>query len=125
MSQLPSPIQTRSQDGRLRAYVLGYIYSIELTIIAYLLVTRHLADKSALVLAVVGLAIIQLMVQLRFFLHLGKESKPKWNLIVFLFMLMVLLILVLGSLWIMFNLNRHMAPPRTDTSIFKDEGISQ
>jgi cytochrome o ubiquinol oxidase subunit IV len=45
-----------------------------------------------------------------FFLHLGRETRPRWKLAVFLFMLGVILILVFGSLWIMTNLNYRMMP---------------
>ena len=58
-----------------------------------------------LVGALAALAVAQLMVQLVFFLHLGTESKPRWNLTVVLFALMVVVILVFGSLWIMKNIN--------------------
>jgi cytochrome o ubiquinol oxidase operon protein cyoD len=61
-----------------------------------------------LLAVVVGLAVAQLLVQLVFFLHLGREPKPRQNLVVFLFMLLVIGILVIGSLWIMHNLNYHM-----------------
>jgi cytochrome o ubiquinol oxidase subunit IV len=60
-----------------------------------------------LVAVIIVLAVSQLFVQLLFFLHLSRESRPRWNLIVLLFAAMVLLIVVLGSLWIMNNLNYH------------------
>ena len=50
----------------------------------------------------------QFFTQLLFFLHLGRETKPRWKLLVFLFMTMIVAILVFGSLWIMYNLNYHM-----------------
>jgi len=43
-----------------------------------------------------------------FFLHLGIESKPRWNLLVFYFMVVVLAILLYGSFWIMSNLDYRM-----------------
>jgi cytochrome o ubiquinol oxidase operon protein cyoD len=64
------------------------------------------------------------MVQLVFFLHLGGEGKPRWRLTAFLFMLLVLVILVFGSLWIMYNLDYHMtmSPEELDSQIIEDEG---
>ena len=61
-----------------------------------------------MITAIIFLAVVQLVVQLVFFLHLGRERQPRWNLLAFAFMAIVLLILVLGSLWIMNNLNYHM-----------------
>lgn len=60
--------------------------------------------------AITILAVAQLLVQLVFFLHMGKESKPRWNAIVFSFMLLVVGIIVIGSIWVMNNLHYNMMP---------------
>ncbi len=106
--------------------MVGFFLSLILTYEAYLLVTYHILSDRLLLAAVVVAAVMQLVVQLVFFLHLGSESKPRWNLIVFLFTLMVLVILVFGSLWIMHNLDYHMmSPVETDTYIQHEEGIKR
>lgn len=114
-----------SSHGTLMTYVTGFVLSIVLTMTAYLLVVHHTFGGSALIGAILGLAVVQLFVQMVFFLHLGRGSSRRWNLTVFTFMLIVLGILVLGSLWIMHNLNYHMtmSPQSTDTFIRQDEGI--
>ncbi|HEX7259879.1 MAG TPA: cytochrome o ubiquinol oxidase subunit IV [Candidatus Saccharimonadia bacterium] len=113
-------------QGTLATYTAGFILSLILTLEAYALVAYQVLVGPALVAAIMVTAVVQLLVQLVFFLHLGSESKPRWNMIVFLFMVMVLLILVLGSLWIMHNLNYHtMSPSETDTHIIHDEGIQR
>lgn len=96
-------------------YVIGFISSIALTLAAFALVIQHVDSNHQggpshefITATIVALAIVQLIVQLYFFLHLGHESKPRWNLIVALFMVMVLVIVVFGSLWIMNNLDYHM-----------------
>ena len=94
---------------------IGFGASLLLTLVAFWLVIQHVQDSAALpadvlVPRIIGLAVIQLIVQLYFFLHLGNESKPRWNFIVFLFMILVLVIVVLGSIWIMDNLNYNMMP---------------
>jgi cytochrome o ubiquinol oxidase operon protein cyoD len=110
--------------GTLRTYITGFILSVALTLAAYMLVVNHSLGSLWLTAAIVALAILQLGVQLFFFLHLGRESKPRWNLTVFSFALIVVLILVFGSLWIMNNLNYNMmTPTQTDQSIIKDEGV--
>jgi cytochrome o ubiquinol oxidase operon protein cyoD len=98
--------------GTLWTYITGYVLSLELTLAAYFFVKHHISLTTAyshdkLIAVIIVLAISQLFVQLLFFLHLSKESRPRWNLIVLLFAAMVLLIVVLGSLWIMNNLNYH------------------
>jgi cytochrome o ubiquinol oxidase operon protein cyoD len=50
---------------------------------------------------------VQLAVQMIFFLHIGNEVKPRYNLIAFSSAMVVVFIVVFGSLWIMNNLNYH------------------
>jgi cytochrome o ubiquinol oxidase subunit IV len=97
-----------SGHGSLKSYIIGFILSLLLTIIPFTLVINHMLKLEYLIGAVVILAIMQLFVQLIFFLHLGSESKPRWNLTAFVFSVIIVAILVAGSLWIMYNLNYNM-----------------
>jgi cytochrome o ubiquinol oxidase operon protein cyoD len=110
--------------GTLQTYVTGFILSISLTLAAYVLVTNHAYSKWTIALAIAGLAAVQFIVQLLFFLHLGRESKPRWRLLVFSFMLLVVGILVIGSLWIMYSLNYHMVmtPQQINTYMQDQDG---
>jgi len=118
-------MQDKTAHGSVTSYVTGFVLSVIVTVAAYLAVVNDVLTSQTLMIVIVGLAIVQLLVQLVFFLHLGQESKPRWKSIVFLFMLVVLVILVFGSLWIMNNLNYHMrATTETDSFIIEDEGIS-
>jgi cytochrome o ubiquinol oxidase operon protein cyoD len=112
--------------GTVRSYTTGFGLSLILTIGAYLLVAHDVFSGWSLVFALAGLAIAQLLVQLIFFLHLGRESRPRWNLTVMLFAVMVVSIVVFGSLWIMKNLNyNHMhGQPASESNkfIIHDEG---
>lgn len=96
--------------GSLLTYTTGFVLSVILTLAAYYFVVNDSFAYRGLIAIIVGLAVAQLMVQLFFFLHLGKESKPRWNLIVFMFMLLVVAIVVIGSIWIMDNLDYNMMP---------------
>jgi cytochrome o ubiquinol oxidase operon protein cyoD len=99
--------------GSYRSYVTGFVLSLIFTLTAYTLVEIHAHSHRLtfvpqfLIPAIVVLALVQLIVQLVFFLHLNKESNPRWNLTVLLFAIMVVGILVFGSLWIMGNINHH------------------
>lgn len=116
--------QAEAAHGSYASYVIGFVLSLALSLVAYFLVAKQMLSSQSVVIWIIGLAVAQLLVQLTFFLHLGRESKPRWNLIVLLFALLVLLILVLGSLWIMNNLNYHVdSPQETNTYIIHDEGI--
>jgi len=99
-----------SNHGSLSTYVIGFVLSLILTYQAYVIVAHHMVSRSSAVPIIIVLAIIQLFVQLVFFLHLNKGSKPRWNLTVLMFAALVVVILVLGSIWIMSHLNYNTMP---------------
>lgn len=107
------------QHGTLSAYITGFVASLGLTIVAYSLVEEHVRTghkvfaHELLIPIILSLAIVQLFIQLFFFLHLGKEGKPRWNVMAFLLMAGVVIIVVWGSIWIMYNLNYNMMPRST------------
>jgi cytochrome o ubiquinol oxidase operon protein cyoD len=121
-----------SGKGTISQYVAGFVLSLAITLVAYATVQHHIntghvfPTDSAMVAILSILAIAQLMVQLVFFLHLNRESKPRWNLLVAGFAVLVVLIVVFGSLWIMGNLNYHheqLTPGETSQQIIQEEGI--
>lgn len=68
------------------------------------------------------LALAQFFAQLYYFLHLGRETKPRWKLLVLCFMILVVLIIVVGSIWIMYNLNYRMSPQQMNTYMLNQNG---
>jgi cytochrome o ubiquinol oxidase operon protein cyoD len=114
-----------SEYGALQPYIVGFLLSLVLTFGSYLVVVYHLFDTTLLVTVLIGLALVQLVVQLLFFLHLGQEKKPRWNLIFFIATAGVVFLVVVGSIWIMNNLNYNMMPgQKMDQQILKDELIT-
>jgi cytochrome o ubiquinol oxidase operon protein cyoD len=111
----------------LRTYILGFVVSIALTVVAFALAQMHLASghifptHELAVPALVALALVQLVVQLMLFLHVGQEPKPRWNLLAFYFAIIVVVILVGGTLWIMDNLT-HMQM-QEPYNVFEEENI--
>jgi cytochrome o ubiquinol oxidase operon protein cyoD len=114
-------------QGTLRTYVSGFVLSVGLTVIVYAFVQAHLAHHSFSADKVIGgilaLAVVQLLVQLIFFLHLGRESRPRWNLAVLLFAFMIIGIIVGGSLWIMSNLNANMSPAQINKYMSNQDSL--
>lgn len=94
--------------GTLQSYVIGLIGSFVLTSISFLLVIGKFFSGNTLVFTIVGLALVQAAWQLIFFLHLGQEAKPKWETLIFCFMFLVLLIIAVGSLWVMYDLENRV-----------------
>lgn len=114
-----------SKKDSIKSYAIGFVLSMALTLTAYFTVVYKILNGGILIFAIIGLAFIQLVVQLIFFLHLADEKNPRWNLAVFLSTISIVLILVLGSLWIMGNLNYNMMPSDMEMYILHDEGIKR
>lgn len=93
-----------------KGYIIGFTASLALTAFSFLSVITKLLPSRLLIPTVICLALSQALFQLHFFLHVGKEAKPKWETAVFICMIPVVLIIVLGTLWIMFDLNERMMP---------------
>lgn len=100
--------------GTLKSYLYGFLISALLTGASYYLVWSQTITGQTLIISVVFLGLLQAVAQLRFFLHLGEETKPRFELIVFSFMVLVLLIIALGSLWIMHDLDDRMMPSQKE-----------
>lgn len=99
-----------THHGTVTSYIIGFALSVAFTLLAFYIATSNGLARSSAFLLIIILAVAQLLVQLFFFLHMGKESKPRWNLMMFYFMVGVIGIIVIGSLWIMHNLDYNMMP---------------
>ena len=91
--------------GTYKAYAIGFVSALLLTSASFLLVLTEALTGRALIYTLVALAMVQAVFQLLFFLHVGQEAKPRWETVVFFFMLTLLSIIALGSLWVMDDLN--------------------
>lgn len=112
-----------AEIGTYKSYITGFFISILFAALSYIAVLKHLFSKNALISIVVIFAMVQMIVQFVFFLHLGKEEKPRWNVMAFLFMLLVVAIIVIGSLWIMANLDYSLMSEMDMKHMAEHEGI--
>lgn len=87
--------------GSFRSYLIGYVLSIVLTIIPLVVVLNKWMTGGAAIAVLLVTAIAQFVVQLVFFMHLREEKKPRWNLMALLLGLLILVVIVIGSIWIM------------------------
>lgn len=94
-----------------KSYISGFVFSLLLTLSAYILVTERLiANSGSLTVAVLCLAVLQLIIQLKFFLHLNFKEEGRWNVAFLVSAVSIVLLVVIGSLWIMSHLNYNMMP---------------
>ena len=116
-------MNTNTQKTTFRTYIIGFSLSVILTTLAYLLVTQHVFTSTILISAIIVLALVQLVVQLIFFLHLGKGSNSRWNIVIFLSTIGIIFIVVTGSIWIMNHLNRNMTPKEMNQYVQNQDGL--
>ncbi|MEM1004585.1 MAG: cytochrome C oxidase subunit IV family protein [Pseudomonadota bacterium] len=91
-----------------RRYVIGYGGSLVLTL-AMFGVSYHFGIETPgayLTIGLLGLA--QLIVQLVYFLHIDRRRSSREDLDLILFSTLVLLIIILGTIWILGNLAIRM-----------------
>ena len=106
---------------RLATYLTGFILALLLTLLAFGLVSIG-TGKTLPVLgdgeiprwltmaSVSALAVLQMVVHLRYFLHLDLNSLRDLKGQAILFSLLIIFILVGGTLWILHDLNDQMLP---------------
>ncbi len=99
------------EQAKFKSYIIGFIASLALTMSAYFITYYHVSGGRALLFGALSvLALSQFLIQLFFFLHVGREFPPRYKLMITSFMILVVLILVGGSLWIMHSLNGRVMP---------------
>ncbi len=97
-----------------KSYVAGLVISLILTLLAYALVlllgNQQQMSVSFFVLLpiLLVLAVLQLIAQLLFFLHLGRDSSQKLRVVFFVSTFVAILVVVVSSIWIMTSLNYRM-----------------
>jgi len=97
-------------QGSLKAYLSGFTIALAFTLLAYYVATQHIFSDWIHPFSIGALGLIQSWLLLYLFLDVGKEPSPQWNVLSLLFTIMVTLILVLGSIWIMYHLNYNLMP---------------
>lgn len=91
-----------------RSYLIGLALALVLTAIPFGLVAAKALPASMTYAIIAGAALLQVFVHLRFFLHLGLKRTAQETLVLIGFAAVLILIMVGGSLWIMFDLNQRM-----------------
>lgn len=118
-------MSSNSEHGTTRSYVIGFVLSLIFTIIPYYLVINKVLTGDTLLITILCIAVIQMFIQIFFFLHLGRGPKPFYN-VVFFFATAGLIVIVVGaSLFIMENLYRTMSPKELLVRQAQKENISQ
>jgi cytochrome o ubiquinol oxidase operon protein cyoD len=97
--------------GSWKSYIVGFALSLLLTLASFGAVMTGKLPHSAILPAIVLLAVAQLVVQLVYFLHMGTAPEQRSHLAIFLFTGLIIAIVVCGSLWVLHNMNENMMHP--------------
>lgn len=100
----------QNSHGSAGSYLFGFVLSVVLTAVPFILTMTHSLPTAWLIPSIVGLGLVQIVVHLVYFLHMNTSSSQLWNNAAFVFTLVIVGILVVGSLWVMYHLNANMMP---------------
>lgn len=107
------------------SYVVGFLLSLIFTFSAYYFVVHKSITGNSLLALILEFAVLQMAVQIFFFLHLGRGPKPLYNVFFFAGTVGIILMTVGGSIFIMNSLYNNMSPSEITKKLAQDEGISQ
>jgi cytochrome o ubiquinol oxidase subunit IV len=104
------PAGDGAAHGSVRSYVTGFLLSVALTFIPFALVMSGAAPAATIIPICIALGVTQILVHLVYFLHMDSASTQTWNMAAFVFTLLIVAILLVGSLWVMYHLDVNMMP---------------
>lgn len=97
--------------GTRRAYIIGFLASAVLTAVPFWLVMgRPVESTVTIALVAVALAIVQIIVHVRFFLNIDAKGEGGWTLVSFIFTAIIVVITIGGSIWAMYQMHSNMMP---------------
>ncbi|MDL2342136.1 MAG: cytochrome C oxidase subunit IV family protein [Patescibacteria group bacterium] len=114
-----------SEQKTLTSYVVGFLLSLSFTLMPYYLVVTHRVAGTSLLITILTFAMVQLLVQVIFFLHLGRGASSQANIYFFVGTFVAMLVVVVGSIVIISNLHSNMTSLDQTKRIIDSEGIYQ
>jgi cytochrome o ubiquinol oxidase operon protein cyoD len=97
--------------GTLKDYAIGFVLAVILTAIPFWLVMNKVFDKSSTTAAVIlAFAAVQVIVHMVYFLHMNGKNEGGWSMLATMFTLVLLVIVLAGSIWVMYHMNVNMMP---------------
>lgn len=98
-------------DGKRRetwSYVIGYVLALALTGVAFAAIRWPSFAATATLAVVLGLALVQIIVHFRFFLHISLAKSSRDDLQLVLFSTLIVVLMVSGTIVILINLRERM-----------------
>ncbi|MCA8867570.1 MAG: cytochrome o ubiquinol oxidase subunit IV [Rhodobacteraceae bacterium] len=92
----------------LRSYLTGFILALVLTLVPFALVVWGGLAWGTIMAILGGFALVQMVVHLRYFLHIDLSRQKREDLQLILFSVLLLALMAVGTIWIMGNLATRM-----------------
>jgi cytochrome o ubiquinol oxidase operon protein cyoD len=94
-----------------KGYLVGFLLSVVLTAIPFWLVmAKVLPSPRVTAFVILGFAAVQMIVHMIYFLHMNAKVEGGWSMLALVFTVALLVIMMSGSIWVMFHLNSNMMP---------------
>jgi cytochrome o ubiquinol oxidase operon protein cyoD len=92
------------------SYSVGLALAIVATIASFVVAQTNLLWQPGIPVGLIVLALAQIGVHLVFFLHLGSGPDSTNNILALAFGVLIVFLVIIGSVWIIANLNSNMMP---------------
>ena len=97
--------------GSLKSYITGFEQAVILTVIPFgIVMSGGLGNRDLTIAVVLGMAAVQIVVHMIYFLHMKSSAEEGWTMISLLFTVVILVIMLSGSVWVMYHMNTNMMP---------------
>ncbi|MFG6466580.1 cytochrome o ubiquinol oxidase subunit IV [Roseateles sp. BYS87W] len=94
-----------------KGYATGFILSVILTAIPFWLVmAKVLPGPKVTGLVILAFAAVQMVVHMVYFLHMNAKVEGGWSMLALLFTVALVVIMLAGSVWVMYHMNANMMP---------------
>lgn len=119
---VPHNEHDEAPHGTRRGYLTGFALSVVLTAVPFALVMAGLVTGSTAVLAILALALVQIVVHMVFFLHMNTKVEAGWSMLALMFTAVLVVITLAGSIWVMYHLNTNMMPMSSQAMSSQETG---
>lgn len=102
---------SHEHHGSLKVYLTGFVLAVILTVIPFWLVMGKVFNNTYLMaLILLALGAVQIVVHMVYFLDMNTKAEGGWSILALIFTTILVVIMLSGSLWVMYHLNHNMMP---------------
>jgi cytochrome o ubiquinol oxidase operon protein cyoD len=103
------PGEVMGRQVERRRYTVGFSAALALTLAAFAAVLLPGLPRPWPLGLILGLGLVQVVVHLHYFLHIDLRRSHRDDLLLVLFTSLIILLMVAGTLWILFDLEGRMS----------------